>query len=167
MLCPRATFVYDIYYTRSTDHGLSWSERELVNDAVEADQWDPDIATDDAGAAYAVWQDMRNPKAQIWFGTNAWTAISEPAPVSSFEFRHSLSAFPNPSRGLVRVSLPPFSIHHSSFITLSDVSGRLVLTRPLDLSVSRSLPLDLRSLPSGVYLLRAPGATPARITLLH
>lgn len=161
MLCDRVSYIYDIYYIRSTDHGLSWSERELVNDAVEADQWDPDIATDDAGFAYAVWQDMRNSRAEIWFATNAWTGLAE---TRRFELPR-LRCLPNPTRGWLTVFLP----RNTSHIAVCDAAGRLVLTRPLDPTTTRrpAVDIDLHHLPAGVYLLRSPGLGSARVTLLR
>ncbi len=76
---------------------------------------------------------------------------------SSFELRHSLSAFPNPTRGRVTLTIPSsFGLRHSSF-SVCDPSGRTVLSRPID-SRQSSFDIDLGSLPSGLYFLRA-GAT--------
>ena len=69
------SYDYDIWYTASADHGLTWSERERVNDVTSGTQSDPDIAADDNGYAYVVWQDQRNSRNEIWFGTNANVGI--------------------------------------------------------------------------------------------
>jgi hypothetical protein len=89
------------------------------------------------------------PRCRIFYST---VGLAEPASGSSFEFRNSFVS-PNPTRGRVRVSVPPFSIHHSSFITLSDASGRAVLCRPF-VTRNSSFDIDLGSLPSGLYFLR-------------
>jgi hypothetical protein len=63
----------------------------------------------------------------------------------------------NPSRGhaTIRLSAPSSLVSRPSTLSLYDASGRLVLTRSLDLSVSRSL--SLPALSPGVYLLRLTG----------
>ena len=71
MLAALANYDYNICYTQSEDHGLTWSDRETVNDVTSGNQSDPDIAADINGFAYVVWQDQRNSRNEIWFGSNA------------------------------------------------------------------------------------------------
>ncbi len=161
MICHRSTSVYDIFYCRSSDHGITWSERELVNDAPEADQWDPDIAVDAAGSAYVVWQDMRNPKAQIWFGTNAWTGLSSAGTASLAR----LECRPNPFRSVLGIA----GIRASRNVEVFDPAGRSV--RSLRVSAGTAT-WDGRNesgarCPAGVYLVRATGTKPFRVTLLR
>ncbi|MFO7676334.1 MAG: sialidase family protein [bacterium] len=159
--CNRQSFVYDVYYCRSDDHGLTWSERELVNDAVAADQWDPDIAVDADGSAYVVWQDMRNPKAQVWFATNAWTGILAPGPAPL----PRLACAPNPFRaGLAVTGVPA-----GRAVEVFDAAGRRVRLLPSRDGRAR---WDGRGqsgapCPPGVYIIHVPGARPERVTRLR
>jgi hypothetical protein len=77
MVCDIVTWNYEIYYAFSTDQGLTWSEREIVNEATYAEQYDPDIAVDLSGFAYIVFEDHRNQRGEIWFATNHPLALSE------------------------------------------------------------------------------------------
>ncbi len=151
MVCDLVTWEYDIYYARSNDHGLTWLPRERVNDPTTGIQADPDIAADSVGFAYVVWQDQRNSRDEIWFATNAVVGVQErPAPDSrrlTFEVR------PNPCRGQVVLHWTTGLLGHSATLVLYDASGRSVLHSSFDIRTS-SLPLDLRSLPAGLYVAR-------------
>lgn len=95
------------------------------------------------------------PRCRIFYST---VGLAEPGNRrSSFELRRPLTVSPNPTRGRVTVHLasPSTPTPCPSTLSVSDASGRLVLTRPLDLSLSRPLSLDLSSLPPGLYFLRA------------
>jgi len=92
------------------------------------------------------------PRHRIFYST---TGIADPASRhSSFGIRHSISAFPNPTRG-------PVSVHllSPSRLSVVDASGRTVLTRTLEPSTPGTLSLDLSSLRPGLYFLRAGTAT--------
>lgn len=77
MVCDIVTWNYEIYYAFSSDQGLSWSEREIVNEAIFAEQFDPDIAVDLLGFAYVAFEDHRNQRSEIWFATNRPLALLE------------------------------------------------------------------------------------------
>jgi hypothetical protein len=78
MVGDLVTWNYDIDYTSSFDYGVTWSERERVNDgATGIVVGDPDIAADSNGAAYVLWQDFRDVRSEIWFATNRPSAIAE------------------------------------------------------------------------------------------
>ncbi|MGQ9708819.1 MAG: FlgD immunoglobulin-like domain containing protein, partial [bacterium] len=77
MIAERQNTIWNIYYTNSTDFGVSWQEREPVSLMPSVQQWDPSIAVDHNCCAYIVWQDMRSGKAEIWFSTNRLTGIAE------------------------------------------------------------------------------------------
>ncbi len=159
MIADRQTTIWNIYYTRSTDAGVTWDEREPVSLLPLVQQWDPTIAVDDQGYAYLAWQDMRNTKAEIWFSTNALTGLAEhPALLAR---RSILSVSPNPARGsvvLLRNLQSAFCNLNSSTALLSvfDAAGRLVHHSSLDIRTS-SFPLDLCGLGPGVYLLCLEG----------
>ena len=71
---------YLTLYTFSSDHGVSWSEPEPVNDDSTEDNWDPDIGADSAGNVYVVWQDWRDGNPEIWFSTNNPAGVAEQPP---------------------------------------------------------------------------------------
>jgi len=56
---PRDPYQYYIYHARSTDGGASFSTAQQVNDVVESEVDRPDIAVDNSGRIYVVWQDAR------------------------------------------------------------------------------------------------------------
>lgn len=73
MICDRSDWRYDVFYASSSDHGVTWTDIELVNEDTTGGNWNPDIGADMAGHAYAVWTQG----AQIWFSTNSPAAIAE------------------------------------------------------------------------------------------
>lgn len=57
-----SSYNVDVYFTKSTDGGLSFSVPILVNDTTRAAQDFPSIAVDSSGQiVYVAWQDTRNP----------------------------------------------------------------------------------------------------------
>ncbi len=151
MFAERQTMIWNTFYAYSTDHGLTWSEREEVGNLPTIAQWDPTIAVDDDGRAYLAWQDMRNPKAQIWFSTNALVGVEEPGPASPAA-RISLTCEPNPCRGATTVRPSPFALRHSPLtLRAYDAQGRLVLSQPVR---SSSFILHTSSLAPGVYVVK-------------
>jgi len=157
MIARRDTTIWNISYTHSSDAGLTWAEREAVSSLPLVQQWDPSIAVDDAGNAYLAWQDMRDTKAEIWFATNASLGLEE---VARTEPGLCLSIFPNPSSGLVNVKLggPACRLSRGPLtIGVYNAAGRCVLNSSLGIG-SSSFPLDLRSMPPGVYLVQLQSA---------
>ncbi len=60
----------DIYFSRSTDGGLSFLPNVLVNDTAttgSTHQWDPTIAVDTLGRIFIAWVDEREPVRGIYF----------------------------------------------------------------------------------------------------
>jgi hypothetical protein len=150
MFSERQTMLWNTFYAFSTDHGLTWSEREEVGNLPTTAQWDPTIAVDGDGRAYLAWQDMRNTKAEIWFSTNAMVGVEEPGPASPAA-RISLACEPNPCRGATTIRLSPVALRHSPLtLRVYDAQGRLVLSRPVSTS---SLPLSTSDLSSGTYFI--------------
>jgi hypothetical protein len=73
MICDRSDSRYDVFYAFSSDHGVPWSDIELVNEDTTGGNWNPDIGADMEGHAYVVWTQG----AKIWFSTNSPAAITE------------------------------------------------------------------------------------------
>jgi len=64
---------YDIWFARSTDGGLTWTEpasNPINDDAGAAAQMNPSLAVDEAGDLYIVWQDRRNGNDDIYFAAS-------------------------------------------------------------------------------------------------
>jgi hypothetical protein len=145
-LSVQDTFDWDdnIYYTSSSDHGVSWSGLELVSDDTTVECWYPDIGADSAGHAYIVWYQPNWTRGEIWFATNAPAAIAEETPNAELRAPNS-----NPSvvRGVLFLAERPSSSASTS--SLFDTSGREVL----DLSPGAN---DVRALAPGVYFVRGP-----------
>ena len=67
----------NIYYTSSSDHGVSWSDLEHVSDDTTMRCNWPDIGADSTGHAYIVWYQPNASHGEIWFATNAPLGIAE------------------------------------------------------------------------------------------
>jgi hypothetical protein len=67
------------YYAFSSDHGVTWSERELVSDDTTEghNTQNPDIGADSAGHVYVIWEDWRSGRGRIWFATNYPVGVAE------------------------------------------------------------------------------------------
>ena len=130
---------YLTYYVYSSDHGVSWSDLELVNEDTTARTWYPDIGADSAGHAYVVWEDFDGERGYIWFATNNPLAIAEGPP------EPSVSA--QPFTTVVRSVLFLPECPSASTSSLRDISGRKVL----DLRLGAN---DVRALAPGVYFVR-------------
>jgi hypothetical protein len=132
---------YLTYYVYSSDHGVSWSDLELVNEDTTARTWYPDIGADSAGHAYIVWYRPSVQSGKIWFATNHPAAIAEETP-------HRLpgAAEANAAtiiRGVLFLAERP----STSTSSLFDTGGREVL----DLAPGAN---DVRALAPGVYFVR-------------
>ncbi|MCX6841568.1 MAG: hypothetical protein NTX53_04705 [candidate division WOR-3 bacterium] len=171
-LLSNDTICYLIYYARSSDHGVSWSDRELVNDDATEGKWDPDIAADSAGNVYVIWQDSRNGRAEMWFSTNNPAGIAESRAPQSASVR--LTAEPNVfSRTTTICASASSPIAHRSALSVYDASGRLIRTLAIRYSpfaTRYSLSWDGRNAsgtrcPAGLYVFRCGTAT-AKVILL-
>ena len=61
---------FDIFYTKSTDHGTSWSSEVRVDHGGTALQGEPSIAVDDEGNIYVAWEDNRDGNTTVYFNKN-------------------------------------------------------------------------------------------------
>jgi hypothetical protein len=142
---------YNVYYTSSSDHGVSWSDLELVTDDTTVNSFYPDIAADITGHAYVVWYEFDGALGTEWFSTNAPAGIAEET--SNAELRA-----PNSSPTVVRgVLLLPeaTSPNLQAPSCLLDVSGREVM----DLKPGVN---DVSHLSPGVYFLRSEPSAVSR-----
>jgi hypothetical protein len=144
MVQDTAVLHYGTYYTSSSDHGVSWSDIEIVHqDTTEADFY-PDIVADEAGHAYVVWEHGGG-DSKIWFSTN------NPAAIAEGPIRQPTSV--QPSATVVRnvLFLPKMGTVPSGTVpilrSLLDASGRKVM----DLQPGAN---DVRALAPGVYFIR-------------
>lgn len=81
------------------------------------------------------------------------TSVEHPSVVE-----RSLRAFPNPTAGLVRISMPSFRPGTAIRLSLIDMKGRRVFHRERTaLTEGATLEIDLATLPSGAYLLTLTG----------
>ena len=73
----RETIGGDIYYTNSTDGGITFSKNKKVNDVSKGSD-DPSLAVDDNNVIYVVWVDERNDttKSDIFFSKSIDGGIS-------------------------------------------------------------------------------------------
>jgi len=136
-----------IHYTSSSDHGVSWSDLELVSDDSTVDSWYPDIGVDATGHAYIVWWENDGDRQTIWFSTNAPAAIAEEPT------RQPTSV--QPSATVVRnvLFLPPALLSPPS--SLLSVDGRKVL----DLQPGAN---DVSALSPGIYFVRSEPSAVSR-----
>ena len=157
-ICDTADWNYHVFYTASWDHGVSWSDIELVTDDTTVACWEPDIGADSAGHAYIVWYQPNVGEGEVWFATNVPLGIAEET--SNAELRA-----PNSSPTVVRGVLvlggngdspseredarysPHFPV--MSRASLLDISGR----RVMELRPGAN---DVRALAPGVYFIRRP-----------
>ena len=138
---------YGIYHASSSDHGVSWSDIELVNDDTTRRNTNPDIGADSAGCAYVVWEDFDGDRRTIWFSTNAPAAIAEQPTQPAITAQPSATVIRGvlflPKMGTVpEGTVPTFGP------SLLDASGRKVM----DLHSGAN---DVRALAPGVYFVRS------------
>ena len=135
---------YHVYYTSSSDHGVSWSDLELVDDDTTLSSGHPDIGADSAGHAYVVWPHGDDGAFRIWFATN------NPAGIAEQPLGQVIGARPSATvtRGVLFLAERLSSSASTS--ALLDVEGRKVM----DL---RSGANDVRALAPGVYFLKEGG----------
>ena len=132
---------YGIYYTFSLDHGVSWSDIELVYQDTTEDSWYPDVGTDSAGHAYVIWQQDALGLGEILFATNNPAGIAE-EPVQQPVGVHPLATV---IRGVL--FLPISSSHKPQAASLLDISGRQVVALKPGAN-------DVSALAPGVYFVR-------------
>jgi hypothetical protein len=79
IICDTAEveLLYHVYYTSSSDHGVSWFDLGLVDEDTNLGSAYPDIGADSAGHAYVVWSHGEAGQFRIWFATNNPAAIAE------------------------------------------------------------------------------------------
>jgi hypothetical protein len=146
---------YNTFYTSSSDHGVSWSDPELINKDTTARTWYPDIGADSTGHAYVVWEDFDGERGTIWFSTNSPAGIAEEPMRQPISVQTSATVVrgvlvlggngDSPSGRVDARYSPHFPV--MSRAALLDISGREVME--LHSGVN-----DVRALAPGVYFVR-------------
>jgi len=140
----------NMYYTCSSDHGVSWSDLEIVSDDTTVESWYPDIGADSTGHAYIVWYQPNASRGEIWFATN------HPAAIAERPLQQPIGA--QPSATVIRgvLFLPAASgVELEASSVLLDIGGRKVL----DLQPGAN---DVRALAPGVYFVRSEPSAVSR-----
>lgn len=132
---------YLTYYASSSDHGASWSDRELVSDDTTGSEYDQDIGADSAGHVYVVWQDWRSGNGRIWFATNNPLGIAEQPQQQPRETEPFATIVSN------ALFLPEATSPKLQASSLLDISGRKIM----DLTPGVN---DVSALAPGVYFVR-------------
>ncbi len=142
----------DVYFASSEDSGQTYSPGRRVHTALSPGVLNPHVAAGPADTVWVAWSDRRHGDTtpDIYFarGCRAPQRLTE---VQSYR-KMRVAVGPSPSRGNVQVRWTGVSAQHRVTLTLHDVSGRLVMSRVMDLM--SSVELSLRDLPTGVYALR-------------
>ena len=120
--------------------------------------WEPEsIGPDDTVFVYTILNDFYNTLQKrsvglLWSQLEPGQAIGEPGwPVSAADDR--LRVEPNPCRGTATVRFSgPSSIVRRSSLSVYDATGRCMQSTICNLK--SAMPLDLRSMPVGVYVAR-------------
>jgi hypothetical protein len=156
--CDTVEARYSTYYTCSSDHGVAWSELELVSGDTTMDCYHPDIGVDSAGNAYVVWQGRGN---GIWFSTNSPVAIAEQSMQPNINVQPSATIVRNVLllNGLGTRSELPERNSVMSRAALLDIGGRKVMEL-------RPGANDVRMLPPGVYVIEPSLGLHAKVVKL-
>jgi len=151
IICDTAEveWLYHVYYTSSSDHGVSWSDLELVDEDTTLSSGDPDIGADSAGHAYAVWPHGEAGQSRIWFATNNPLAVAEEPTQPVITAQPSATVI----CGVLflprdMTEIPPGVSDRVPRPVLLDISGREVLAL-------RPGANDVRALAPGVYFVRS------------
>jgi hypothetical protein len=144
IICDTIEWLYHVYYTSSSDHGVSWTDLELVDEDTTLSSGYPDIGADSAGHAYAVWPHGEAGQHRIWFATNNPQAIAElpgQQPVGEQQTATVVRNF---------LLLPEATSRKPQAAgSLLDIGGRQVM-------VLKPGANDVRALAPGVYFVRGP-----------
>jgi hypothetical protein len=135
------------FYAFSSDHGVSWSDPELVNDDTLEEAFDPDIAADSSGHAYIVWRAGSVQHGEIWLATNNPAAIVErpvQQPIGLQPFATVIRSILLLPRDMTEL---PGNSDRVTRSTLLDIGGRKVM----DLKPG---PNDVSTQAPGVYFVR-------------
>ncbi|HTW92965.1 MAG TPA: sialidase family protein [bacterium] len=144
------TGISQAYYSFSSDHGVSWSDPELVSADSTKTTGYPDIAADSAGHVYVAWE--AGIHCGIWFATNSPADVAEQPAQSPI----SVQPFVTIVRGVLFLGDCPRTGTVPKTVLL-DISGRKVLDlRPGANDVSRQAP--------GVYFVRAVSREPSAVS---
>ena len=141
MICDVGGPGYNIFYASSSDHGVSWTGLELVDEDTTLNSGCPDIGADSTGHAYVVWPHGNAGQFRIWFATNRPAGIAE----QPLQVHVGTQPFATMFRNVLL--LPEATIPKPQAASLLDISGRKVM----DLHPGAN---DVRALAPGVYFVK-------------
>jgi hypothetical protein len=81
-------------------------------------------------------------------------------------FQHSVSAYPNPASSSVELSFESGIIENNVRVTITDLSGRVMETLHWNPAASKTIRLDVKTYPKGMYILNASSGSFTKILKL-
>jgi hypothetical protein len=148
MVQDTAVSHYGTYYASSSDHGVSWSDIEIVHQDTIGSDFYPDIVVDMAGHAYVVWSNGGG-NSKIWFSTN------NPAGIAEQPVQPNIIAQPSATVIHSVLFMPEATSIKPQPASLLDIGGRKLM----DLAPGAN---DVRALAPGVYFVREAQAQAVR-----
>jgi hypothetical protein len=144
----------NISYMASTDNGVSWGEREAVDDNL-SDSFNPNLALT-PGLVHLVWDDRRYPEWGIYYSRRT----EEPDEVvegQDIPHEYDLKAYPNPFN---TSTILTFSDLKGGEIRIFDIKGQLIRTFFTRGENQRRIVWDAtdasgKTVSSGIYFARA------------
>ena len=145
----------NIYYTSSSDHGVSWTDLELVSGDTTVESWYPNIGADSTGHAYIVWYQPNASRGEVWFATNAPAGIAEET--SNAELR-APNGGPTVVRDVLVLGAVDSRQNTEYRAELLSIAGRKVL----NLKPGEN---DVRVLAPGVYFIRSEPSAVTKVVV--
>lgn len=104
-----------------------------------------------ASAVSQAFHVVENRNLKSMFATVSLTSLASVAPVRTIKQMPSINAYPNPSRGITRLSLNLPGGHENYKIRISNTIGKVLSVHELVPAEKMEVELNMTSLPSGIY----------------